>query len=163
MIRQLAEKLNEFHPVGFYTQEIRERGVREGFQLVTLDARRQTLSHVDCRGPFRVGRYGIDVAGFERLLHDLDLSRSSTPIVVIDEIGKMECMSNYFIEEIKALLNSPKILLGTVALRGGAFIASVKNREDCQVESVTLSNRSTLADKLVPEILELIIRQRNLS
>lgn len=163
VIRKLAEKLKEFHPVGFYTQEIREHGVRKGFQLVTLDARRQTLSHVDHQGPFRVGQYGVDVAGFERLLTDLDLSRSASRVIIIDEIGKMECASDCFIEEMKKLLNSSKILVGTVALKGGAFIAAVKNRPDCKVESVTIGNRATLADTLLPEIFDVLKCPRDLS
>ena len=69
LIRGLANRLAEFKPTGLYTEEIRNRrGNREGFQVVTLCGRRMILSHVGFSGPSRVGRYGVDVAGFERRL-----------------------------------------------------------------------------------------------
>ena len=75
----------------------------------------------------------------------------------------MECASDSFIEEMKKLLNSSKTLVGTVALKGGAFIAAVKNRPDCKVESVTISNRATLADTLLLEIFDILKCPRDLS
>ncbi len=50
---------------GFYTEEIRAAGRREGFALVTLDGRRATLASVRIRGPHRVSRYGVDVQALE--------------------------------------------------------------------------------------------------
>jgi nucleoside-triphosphatase len=46
---------------GFYTEEIRSTGRRQGFALVTLDGRRATLASVRIRGPHRVSRYGVDI------------------------------------------------------------------------------------------------------
>jgi Cdc6-like AAA superfamily ATPase len=37
LIRKLSEELKDLHPAGFYTQEIREEGVRKGFELISLD------------------------------------------------------------------------------------------------------------------------------
>lgn len=51
------------------------------------------------------GRYGVGVAGFEQLLEQLDLSHARSRLIVIDEIGKMECLSRQFINEITTLLN----------------------------------------------------------
>ena len=115
IIKQLADSLVAYHPDGFFTQEIREDGIRKGFEVVTLDGRRQLLSHVNIPGPHRVGRYGVDLAGLDPLLETLDLRHSPSRIVIFDEIGKMECLSQRFIEEVKALLDSPKMLIATVA------------------------------------------------
>ena len=62
LIKKVAQILQPFHPVGFYTEEIREQGERVGFELVSLDGQRRIMSHVDIPGPFRVGKYGVDVA-----------------------------------------------------------------------------------------------------
>ncbi|WP_455379576.1 nucleoside-triphosphatase, partial [Petrachloros mirabilis] len=44
LVRKLAKRLAEFGPTGFYTEEIRnERGIREGFRLVTLCGRKLVL------------------------------------------------------------------------------------------------------------------------
>lgn len=40
LIKRLSEELKDYHPVGFYTAEIREEGVRKGFELIGLDGRR---------------------------------------------------------------------------------------------------------------------------
>ena len=68
LIKKVARMLQPFHAVGFYTEEIREQGECVGFQLVSLDGQRRIMSHVDIPGPFRVGKYGVDVEGFERFL-----------------------------------------------------------------------------------------------
>ena len=63
LFKRLAKELAPLHPVGFYTQEIREGGVRKGFTLNGLDGSSGVLAHVDFPHDYRVGRYGVDVAG----------------------------------------------------------------------------------------------------
>lgn len=155
LIRKLAERLTEYRPAGFYTEEIRDaQGVREGFRLVTLCGRQLVLSHVRHPGPHRVSRYGVDVAGFERLLEELDLRRSPSSLIIIDEIGKMECFSKRFIDVVTPLLNGPKILLATIALKGEGFIRQVKERPDCRLVTITRENRDRLLDELTSELQE---------
>ncbi len=157
VIRQVADSLASYHPDGFFTQEIRDdTGVRKGFELVTLDGRRQLLAHVTIPGNFRVGRYGVDLAGFEKLLKTIDLRHSTSRVVILDEIGKMECLSQRFIQEVEALLDSSKMLIATVGLKAGGFPAKVKNRPDCRMVTVNLNNRSTLAATLLPEIATIL-------
>jgi nucleoside-triphosphatase len=152
VIKQLSHSLETYHPDGFFTQEIREDGIRKGFELVTLDGRHQLLSHVNLPGPFRVGRYGVDLAGFEKFLETVDLRQSASQVVILDEIGKMECLSQRFIQEVEALLDSSKMVIATVALKGEGFPAKVKSRPDCQVVTVSLNNRATLPCTLFPRI-----------
>ena len=152
LIRELAKRLAEFEPAGFYTQEIRNKsGVREGFLLVTLSGRRQVLSHISQSGPYRVGRYGVDIAGFEQLLAELDLGHAQSRLIIIDEIGKMECFSRRFNEAVTALLDSPKTLIATIALKGDGFIRRVKDRPDCRLIMVTRENRDRLTEELANE------------
>ena len=65
LFKRLVRELAHLRPVGFFTQEIREDNVRMGFTLNGLDGSNGVLAHVDYPGDFRVGRYGVDVAGFE--------------------------------------------------------------------------------------------------
>jgi nucleoside-triphosphatase len=160
VIKQLAYSLATHQPDGFFTQEIRENGTRKGFELVTLDGRRQLLSHVNIPGPHRVGRYGVDLASFEKLLETLDLRHSPSRVVILDEIGKMECLCQRFIQEVEALLNSSKMVIATVGLKGGGFPARVRSRPDCQVLTVTLSNRSTLSSTLLPVISTILVSDK---
>jgi nucleoside-triphosphatase len=139
-------------PVGFYTEEIREGGVRRGFRIVTLDGRTRVLAHVEHKRPARVGRYGVDVACFEALLRELDLPSAPQALTVIDEIGKMECLSSLFVRQIRAILDSRRPLLATVAARGQGLIREVKDRGDVRLIPVTVQNR----DRLVEEIITML-------
>ena len=48
---------------GFYTEEMRERGRRQGFKIVTLDGREGILAHVGIKSRMRVSKYGVTVQG----------------------------------------------------------------------------------------------------
>ena len=149
LIKKLSDELFALHPVGFYTEEIREGGVRKGFDLVSLDGRRGLLSHVEIESPYRVGRYRIDVKGFEDFLDSITFFAPETSLIIIDEIGKMECLSPKFRRLIKEILESQKMFVATVALKGGGFIEDIKKRDDIRLFEITQKNR----DSLVSEIL----------
>lgn len=148
LLVRLARFFAEIHPAGFYTEEIREGGERKGFGLTGLDGTQGMLSHVDFRGAHRVGRYGVDLAGFEAFLERLDLPSSPSPIVFIDEIGRMECLSPRFRELVRELLDSGKTVVATIARKGEGMIAEVKERTDCELVEVTPANRERLAEEL---------------
>ena len=84
LVKKIAAKLQPLHPVGFYTGEIREGGERKGFSLTALDGRESILSHVDIISPHRVGKYGVDVAGFDEFLDSFNFSNPENLIAVID-------------------------------------------------------------------------------
>ncbi len=144
LIERLAENLVDWHPAGFVTREIREQGVRRGFRLIGLEGREGVLSHVRFKGGPRVSRYGVDVAGFEEFLATLDLERSEAPLILIDEIGKMECFSSRFVVLMRKLLDSDRIVVATIAAKGGGFIAEVKQRPDCQLLELRPDSREAL-------------------
>ena len=89
----LANALKDLHPAGFYTSEIREGGLRQGFELIGLDGRKSILSHVNIHSPHRVSRYGVDIKGFDAFLNTLKFGNRETGLIIIDEIGTMECYS----------------------------------------------------------------------
>ena len=149
LIKKLAAQLESLQPVGFYTAEIRENRIRKGFELVSFNGRRQILSHVELGGRFRVGKYGVDVRGFDRLLDTLSFSNPEHRVVIIDEIGKMECYSDKFKGLLEGVLNSDKILVATIALKGGGIISEIKRRPDVRLFEITAANR----DDVISEVL----------
>lgn len=150
LIKKLFEELKQFCPVGFYTAEIREGGIRKGFELISLDGRRGILSHVAIKSDFRVSKYGVDVDGFEDFIDHIEFINPSTGLIIIDEIGKMECFSDKFKKLLKEILNSEKLLIATIALKGGGLIAEIKKRRDIKLFEMSKSNR----DSLLSEILQ---------
>lgn len=149
LIRRLAGSLPG--AAGFYTGEIREGRRRVGFRLMDLRGGESgVLSHVDFRGPRRVGKYGVDVEGFERFLDGLDLE--AAPVVVIDEIGKMECLSEKFNTFIKGLLSSDRNVVATIAKKGTRFIEGLKRTPGARVVEVDEGNRDAVLGSLLGEL-----------
>lgn len=152
LIVKLTEALRHMKPVGFYTEEIRERGSRKGFELADFTGRRMVLSHVDIRSRERVSKYGVDIPGFESFLDDLNLLDLTASLIIIDEIGKMECLSAEFRRLIVDLLDSPKQVVATIALKGTPVIEEVKRRPDVEILEITPYNR----EKLLGDIIKLL-------
>lgn len=153
LIRRVCDALGDRPKAGFFTCEMRQNGERRGFELVGLDGRTALLSHVDLKSPFRVGKYGVDVGGFERFLKATPFLDPEVELVVIDEIGKMECFSALFREKTQAVLSSDKPVLAAIAQRGGGFIAEVKERWDVHLRTLTWENR----DHLLPDIISRLV------
>lgn len=64
-------------------------------------------------------------------------------IVVIDEVGKMECFSSLFRETLIKVLDSQHQVIGSIAQKGDQFIQEIKNRDDVLLVNVTEKNRDT--------------------
>ena len=73
----------------------------------------------------------------------------ATEVYLVDEIGKMESFSPKFREAFRRLLDSGQPLIATVALRGGGFIAEVKDREDVEIWEVTGRNRDRMPERIL--------------
>jgi len=158
-VMQVLEDLNCKNVVGFYTQEIREVGLpagrmagsRKGFSWTRLDGATGILAHVDIKSRAKVGKYGVDVAGFEEsVVPVLDIEQSDAELFVIDEIGKMECLSGKFVAAVRRLFASEKSVLATVAQNGRGLISQVKQMPDVKLFNLTRQNR----DKTIAEILQ---------
>jgi nucleoside-triphosphatase THEP1 len=156
LIKRLVTKL----PVragGFYTEEIRKRGIRVGFRVVSLDGEKAVFAHVDFTTLERVGKYRLDLSALEavgvKAVHEAINARR---VIVIDEIGPMEIRSAMFCDAVREALDSDLPLLGTVFARPLPFAEAIKKRPDITVLEVRPDNR----DKLVSE-LAANFRERN--
>jgi nucleoside-triphosphatase THEP1 len=129
LIRTVAERLVGITCVGFYTEEIRQRGQRTGFSIVTLDGKAGTLASLGTQMS-TVGKYSIHVEEFEKLALPL-LNPETMPadLYVIDEIGKMELLSRQFRRRINELLAQPTNVLATITKTSNGFIDQLKRRK----------------------------------
>jgi nucleoside-triphosphatase len=152
-IIQIMENLKDIKAAGFYTQEIRQNNKRKGFTWTRLDGATGILAHVNTKSPYKVGKYGVDVSGFERsVVPILDINCSDAELFIIDEIGKMECFSKKFVTAVRRLFESDKSLLATVARKGTGLISEVKNFPGTKLFSLTSQNH----DKIIAEILRIL-------
>jgi nucleoside-triphosphatase len=127
-----------------------EDGRRFGFDVVLMDGRSGPLARVQSTGP-RVGRYGVCLEFLESVALT-EMSESVNGLIVVDEIGKMECLSDLFKATVRSLLDSRTPVIGTVALGGSPFIREVRLRTDVELLGVTEKNREGLVEKLIKRL-----------
>lgn len=151
LVQRVAAALAGERLGGFTTDEIRQAGKRCGFRLDTFDGRSAVLAHVGLRSPRRVGRYAVDLAALEGLLEAL-APEPAVHAYLVDEIGRMECLSARFVAAIRALFDSRRPLVATIAARGTGFIEEAKRRRDVEVWTVTRENRDALPARVVDRL-----------
>jgi len=152
-ITRIIGNLDSKKVAGFYTQEIRQDDTRKGFRWTRLDGPTGILAHIDIKGPYKIGKYGVDVSGFEKyVVPILDVEQSDIELFVLDEIGKMECFSDMFVAAVCRLFASNRSVLTTVAQKGAGLISEVKNYPGTRLFNLTRQNR----DKTIAEILEIL-------
>jgi nucleoside-triphosphatase len=134
---------------GFYTKEIRERGGRVGFKLITLGGKEAVFANVNFKTSERVGKYGLDLAKLETVgvaaVRDAVRTRK---LVVIDEIGPMEIRSAVFRDVITKTFETAVPILATITARPFPFTDAIKNRPDVRVVDVRPSTREQLVSEL---------------
>jgi nucleoside-triphosphatase len=150
--RRLAELLGEDGiPVsGFVTEEIREGGRRLGFSIERIGGERGVLAHVDLPGPPRVGRYGVDLATFERVA--LPALEDADGVVIVDELGKMELASEPFQRAFSALVERSVPVVATVQSASHPFTDALRRRRDVECVRVTRANRDDLPSALAARL-----------
>ncbi|MCZ6782649.1 MAG: hypothetical protein O7G30_04990 [Proteobacteria bacterium] len=129
---------------GFTTEEIREGTRRVGFRIEPVGGPGRIMAHVRFGGAARVGRYGVDVACIDAITEEVLGLEPNVDLYLIDEIGKMECLSERFVAAVRALLDSEKRVVATITRSGGGFIAQVKRRQDVELWEVRVDNRDGL-------------------
>jgi nucleoside-triphosphatase THEP1 len=152
VVRKVAEHLRGLAS-GFYTEEIRDdRGQRIGFRVTSLDGKRGELARKGTGNGPRVGPYGVDVKDFERIaLPSLEVEERG--VLLIDEIGKMECYSKEFLRRVEKAFESDISILATIPLRGGDdFIDKIRREKDVETILVTRENRDELPEQLVAKL-----------
>ena len=137
---------------GFFTREMREGGRRVGFLIITLDGKQGILAHEASKSEIRVGKYGVNLDSLDQIAASSMIPSKPDQIVILDEIGKMECLSRLFRETLIRVLDSPNTVIGTVAFKGIPFIETIKRRPDVLLVTVNEKNRNSLVDSLSGQI-----------
>ncbi len=150
-------KLREYAVGGMICSEVREGGIRVGFEIKDLSTgERGWLAHINqLEGP-KIGKYRVNmtdlgVIGVGSVLGALQ----TADILAIDEIGPMELSSKTFRNALIRAIESNKPILGTIhyGMRN-ALVTNIKEREDVQVLKVTYENRGELHNKIADTIVE---------
>ena len=134
---------------GFYTEEIRSGGERQGFRLVTLDGQEAILAHINIHSPYRVSRYGVDIDSLDRVgVSALNQAVKEQRLVVIDEIGKMELFSTNFRKAVMQIINSGNKVLGTIMSSPNPWVDAIKHQPQVMLITVTRTNHHRVLEEL---------------
>ncbi|HJN03177.1 MAG: nucleoside-triphosphatase [Nitrospinota bacterium] len=134
---------------GFYTEEIRVDGKRQGFKMITLAGKEGLLGHRDIKSDYTVSKYGVSIENIDNIAVPAIIPDNQSQIIILDEIGKMECFSKKFKEAALQALDSNNTVIGTIAISGTEFIRKIKERCDMKIIEATESNRHELSDKIL--------------
>jgi len=135
---------------GFYTEEIRTGGERQGFRIITLDGKEAILAHVNISSPYQVSKYKVDTDRLDEVgVSALRQALKESDLIVIDEIGKMELLSPPFREAVWQAIDSGKRVLGTIMLNPHPFADEIKHHPQVKTLLVTRANRDEVLGDLL--------------
>lgn len=120
---------------GISTPEVCRERQRFGFEIVDLKTgKRGILASVDVRDGPRVGKYRVNLGDLNEIgaaAIGKAIDDSEVELVVIDEVGRMECCSPKFKQAVEKALDSDKPVLAAIPLADfDPFIKEIKTRED---------------------------------
>ena len=149
LIREVVARLT-ISAGGFYTEELRVGGVRQGFKIITLNGQEAVLSHINISSSCIVSKYGVDISNLEKVgVAAIQQAIKDSDLVVIDEIGKMELLSSEFREAVLKAIDSGKKVLGTILLPPHPFADRIKKHPQVKVIEVNRANH----DQVLRQIL----------
>lgn len=154
-------KRNNISYAGITCPEIIKNGRRYGFKIIDLKTRNEgILASVDePHGP-KVSKYRVNLHNLERI-GVTALKRAiqdDSKVIVIDEIGKMELMSESFSKVVVEALDSRKPVLGIIAYKSfNPLINEIKMRSDVDLYLVTRTMNYKERRKITYEITEKIL------
>ncbi len=149
LVERLVQKI-PYPKRGFYTREVREKGRRIGFKIVTLNGQEAWLAKRG-KGYPQVGKYRVYIESFEKLAVPTIQEVNPDEMMVIDEIGKMELFSKSFQEAVLKVLDSPVPVLATVGYGLIPFVEKLFERKDSIFAEVTPESRDHLVGRVACE------------
>ncbi|UCG36427.1 MAG: NTPase [Candidatus Bathyarchaeota archaeon] len=140
---------------GMVSREIIQGGVRVGFQLVDFGSgERGWLARVGGSSGPKIGKYKVNLTdleliGAKAIMH----AKEGADIVLVDEIGPMELLSEAFRLAVKDVIDGEKPVLGTIHHRAQhTLIQTIKLRGDTEIIEVTPINRTEIPRVIVDKI-----------
>src|SRR5579864_8747561 len=135
------------HVGGFYTEELVEDRQRIGFKLRSFAGEEGLLASKRLPGPPRVGKYGVDVGVLDRIgVAELKRAAAGRRLIVIDEIGSMETLSQDFRALVLECFAGPSPVLATIRFGSQPFTDTVKALPRTELKELTRANYRELRD-----------------
>ncbi len=138
---------------GMITEPIIEKGYRVGFYVTNWQTKqKEVFSHIKYEGKEKIGIYGIDVKVLDEIgvpAIEKAITDEEVNIIVIDEIGKMQMLSESFCKMVIESLDSDKPIMVTLHKKSRTpLLQDVRRRDDIRILEVTPVNRNLLPYKI---------------
>jgi len=146
---------------GVLTRDVREKGVRTGFQIVSLsDGIIGTLASVSLKAGPKVGKYIVNLHDLKNIFAtSIIYAIEYADVIVCDEVGPMELISPDVRRAIETLLDCNKPVIGSVHKRlKDPIIDRIIGSTDMKVYEITFENRESLHKTIIEEIVPFIKR-----
>ena len=144
---------NGYTVEGMVTNPIIEKKKRVGFYVEDWQTKeKEVFARIDIDSKDKVGKYGVDIDALEKVgipAIEKAITDEDINIIIIDEIGKMEMLSERFCEIVIEALDSDKPIMVTLHKKSRTpLLQDVRRRDDIRILEVTPVNRNLLPYKL---------------
>lgn len=155
LIQKLMNQIGIANCIGFYTEEIKENNLRIGFKLKLMDGREELLALAGMNSEIKIGRYGIDIKRFEETcIPMLKQALDGKKVIIIDEIGPMQVVSQDFRDMLLQLADKNCNAFGTIFYESFPWIDDFKLHKNVQLIELNIENR----DNIVYDLINIIER-----
>ena len=146
---------------GMISREVRENGIRVGFQVLDIASdKRGWLARANLKTGPQVGNYRVNLGDLDGIgAQAICDALEGADVVAIDEIGPMELFSARFKAATAKTLDSKKLVIAVVHMKAqDRMVIQAKGRVDTEVFEVTEENRESLPEALAARALEFLRR-----
>jgi nucleoside-triphosphatase THEP1 len=153
LLRKLATKLQGWRLGGFVSEAILEGDQRVGWRIDSFDGDGGVVAHTSISREVSMGRFGVDMALFERMVADHLKTHNEIDVYLVDEIGIIASWSELFIKRMNILLDSDHLVVAIVRQKSNDYVGEVKARADTDLWEITRENRDTVLGDVLSWII----------
>lgn len=138
---------------GMITEPVIVKKKRVGFYVADWQTKeKKVFAHIDFDTKVKVGNYGVDLDVLEEIgvpAIEKAINDETVDIIIIDEVGKMEMLSEKFCEVVTDALDSDKPIIVTLHKKSRTpLLQDIRRRDDIRILEVTAVNRNLLPYKI---------------
>ncbi|MGB9728518.1 MAG: NTPase [Thermoprotei archaeon] len=139
---------------GFITKELRSGFIRIGFEVEDVMSGNKGILAISTEsGEPRIGKYHVRIKEFEDIsIRAIENAMLNADVIVCDEIGPMELLSNKFVKLIEQVLETDKNVIGTVHWKANHPLIK-KIRNIGKIIEITYYNRNEIPNIIVKEVI----------
>lgn len=132
---------------GFYIEEVMENGKRMGFRIKNFSGGNEIFVYKGMESEVKLNKYGINLKIMEDIgVKSMAEALENKKLIVVDELGTIECMSGYFGETFAKCIASPKNVIATLRYQSKPFTQEVQKFADTKMVLLTKENYVKVKD-----------------